>query len=90
MRAMPSHPFSAPDTVTVYGTELCVDCRRTRRYLDATHTPYRWVDVGADPDQRAMLDAAGYRALPVVALPTGQVLVEPSDDELANVIGTAA
>jgi mycoredoxin len=90
MRAMPSHPFRAPETVTVYGTELCVDCRRARRYLDATATPYRWVDVGADPELRAMLGAAGYHAIPVVALPNGTVLVEPSDDELANVIGTAA
>ena len=85
---MPSLP--TPDVVTVYGAEWCADCRRARRYLDATVTPYQWIDVAADSDVRAMLDAAGYRAIPVVAIPTGQVLVEPSDDELANVIGTAA
>ena len=79
-----------PDTVTVYGADWCADCRRTRRYLDATATPYRWVDVNADPEVRGMLDAAGYRSLPVVSLPTGQVLVEPTEDELANVIGFAA
>ena len=90
MRAMPSHPVHAPTIVTVYGTELCADCRRTRRYLDATATPYTWIDVGSDAEVRGMLDAAGYRAMPVVALPTGQVLVEPTEDELANVIGTAA
>ncbi len=89
MRAMPSHRLPAPDTVTVYGTEWCADCRRARRYLDATATPYRWVDA-ADAEVRGMLDAAGYRSIPVVALPSGQVLVEPSEDELANVIGTAA
>jgi glutaredoxin len=90
MRAMPSHPVHAPDTVTVYGTEMCADCRRTRRYLDATATPYTWIDVGSDLVIRGMLDAAGYHAIPVVALPSGQVLVEPTEDELANVIGTAA
>ncbi len=84
------HRLPTPDIVTVYGTDLCVDCRRTRRYLDATVTPYRWIDVASDTVTRGMLDAAGYHAMPVVALPTGQVLVEPSDDELANVIGTAA
>ena len=61
-----------------------------RRYLDATVTPYEWIDVAADAGIRAMLDTAGYRAIPVVVIPTGQILVEPSDDELANVIGTAA
>jgi len=90
MRAMPSHRLPMPDTVTVYGADWCADCRRTRRYLDATRTPYRWIDVNADPEVRVMLDAAGYRSLPVVALPTGQVLVEPTEDELANVIGFAA
>jgi len=91
MRAMPNlSRLPTPDIVTVYGTDWCADCRRTRRYLDATVTPYHWVDVAADSSVRGMLDAAGYRAMPVVALPTGQVLVEPSDDELANVIGTAA
>lgn len=90
MRAMPSHPIHAPAIVTVYGTELCADCRRTRRYLDATATPYTWIDVGSDLAIRGMLDAAGYHAIPVVSLPTGQVLIEPSEDELANVIGTAA
>ncbi len=68
MRAMPSHPVHAPTIVTVYGTELCADCRRTRRYLDATATPYTWIDVGSDAEVRGMLDAAGYRAMPVVAL----------------------
>ena len=87
---MPSHPLHAPSIVTVYGTELCADCRRTRRYLDATATPYTWIDVGTDLAIRGMLDAAGYHAIPVVSLPTGQVLIEPSEDELANVIGTAA
>ena len=33
--------------------------------------PYRWIDVAADADIRAMLDAAGYRAIPVVAMPSG-------------------
>ena len=83
-------PLPTPDVVTVYGAEWCADCRRARRYLDVTVTPYHWVDVAADAAVRAMLDAAGYSAIPVVAIPTGQVLVEPSDDELANVIGTAA
>lgn len=79
-----------PEVVTVYGTAWCGDCRRARRYLDATATPYRWVDLDADPAARAEIDAAGFRSIPVIVTPTGQVLVEPSIDELANVIGTAA
>jgi mycoredoxin len=91
MPAMPNpRALPVPEVVTVYGRELCGDCRRAKHYLEATATPYRWVDVDADPAAQALVDAAGYRAVPVVVTPTGQVLVEPSTEELANVIGTAA
>jgi len=79
-----------PEVVTVYGADWCGDCRRAKRYLEATLTPYRWIDVDVDPGAQALVDAAGYRSIPVIVTPTGQVLVEPSNDELANVIGCAA
>ena len=85
-----SGALPVPDVVTVYGVAWCVDCRRARRYLEATATQYRWIDIDIEPLARAQLDAAGYRRIPVVVTPMGQVLVEPSEDELANVIGTAA
>lgn len=84
-RALP-----VPDIVTVYGTHWCGDCRRARRYLDATATPYRWLDVDSDAAAQSLVEAAGYDAMPIVVTPTGQVLVEPTTEELANVIGTAA
>ncbi len=79
-----------PDVVTVYGADWCGDCRRAKRYLEATATPFRWVDLAADPGAQALVDAAGYRAIPVIVTPTGQVLVEPSNEELAAAIRTAA
>jgi mycoredoxin len=91
MQPMPNRAvLPIPDLVTVYGADWCVDCRRARRYLDATGIPYRWVDVAADRSAQALLDSAGYRAIPVIVTPAGQVLVEPTNDELANVLGTAA
>ena len=79
-----------PDVVTVYGADWCGDCRRAKRYLEATATSFRWVDLAADPAAQALVDAAGYRAIPVIVTPTGQVLVEPSNEELAAAIRTAA
>jgi glutaredoxin len=76
--------------VTVYGADWCGDCRRARRFLDRIGTPYAWVDTATDRAARAMLDAAGYHAIPVVLVPGGTVLVEPSDDELAAAIGARA
>lgn len=88
--AQPLPALPTPDVVTVYGAEWCGDCRRAKRYLDATGTPYRYVDLERDPAAQQLVDDAGYRAIPVIVTPEGQVLVEPSTDELANVIGTAA
>jgi mycoredoxin len=78
------------DRITVYGADWCGDCRRTKRLLEQSGTPYTWIDTAADSVARAMLHAAGYLAIPVVLVPGGTVLVEPSNDELAEAIGATA
>ncbi len=75
------------ERLTVYGADWCGDCRRTKQFLDQTATPYAWVDTAADTSARAMLKEAGYLAIPVVLVPGGVVLVEPSNDEMAAAIG---
>jgi glutaredoxin len=79
-----------PDVVTVYGADWCGDCRRAKRFLDATGTPYRYVDLELYGAAQQLVDDAGYRAIPVIVTPAGDILVEPSDDELAAALGIAA
>ncbi len=79
-----------PDLLTVYGASWCGDCRHTQRYLDAVGVRYRYVDLGVDRAAQAMLDDAGYRAIPVVVTTDGTVLIEPSERELAGVVSPAA
>jgi mycoredoxin len=76
--------------VTVYGADWCGDCRRTKRWLDSTDLAWTWIDRDADPAVRAMLADAGYLAIPVVVLPDGSVLVEPSDETLARALRPGA
>jgi len=76
-------------TVTVYGADWCGDCRRTKRWLAASGLEGTWIDRDANPEVRAMLADAGYLAIPVVVLPDGTVLVEPSDAALADAVSTA-
>ena len=78
------------DQLTVYGADWCGDCRRAKRFLGSTGTPYTWVDTAADRAAKAMLNAAGYHAIPVALFPDGTVLVEPSNGELANALGNPA
>ena len=79
----------AATTITVYGADWCGDCRRTKRWLNASGLEWTWIDRDADPEVRRMLADAGYLAIPVVVLPSGQVLVEPSDARLAEAVGAA-
>ena len=80
----------AATTVTVYGADWCGDCRRTKRWLNSSGLDWTWIDRDADPEVRRMLADAGYLAIPVVVLPSGRVLVEPSDTQLAEAVGFAA
>ncbi len=79
-----------PDLLTVYGADWCSDCRRTKRYLEALGVQHRYVDLEADPAAQAMLDDAGYRAIPVVITPAGTILIEPTDLELGRTLETDA
>jgi mycoredoxin len=85
-----SDDLPIPTVLTVYGGEWCGDCALARRYLDRRGVEYRYVDLGQDRDAQAMLDAAGYRAIPVIVTTSGSVLVEPSEDELDAAISRTA
>lgn len=81
-------PLAIPDRLTVYGADWCGDCRRAKRHLDAAGVPYRWIDLLRDPTAERMLVAAGLRAIPVIAAPDGQVLMEPSNAALARLVAS--
>ena len=86
----PRAVLPTPPIFTVYGAEWCGDCRRAKRFLDSVGVPYRYVDLEADPAAQQLVDDAGFRAIPIIVTPAGQVLIEPSNDELARVVGSAA
>ncbi len=77
-----THPIADSATLIVYGADWCPDCRRSKRLLAERQTGYTWVDVAAQPEIRAELAANGYPAIPVIVLPAGGILMEPSDEEL--------
>lgn len=79
-----------PDVLTVYGADWCFDSRNTRRFLDHADITYRYIDLGHDRAAQALLDDAGYRAIPVVVTPDGTIPIEPSQRELAVAAGIAA
>jgi len=85
-----THPIPDPATITVYGADWCGDCRRSKRLLAARGAEYALVDVDADRAIRDELTANGYPAIPVIVMPGGLVLIEPSDEELGEALNAMA
>lgn len=67
----------------MYGADWCPDCTRTKRALDAAGADYVYRDLVAEPEAAAEAEAiSGRTNIPVVVMPDGAILVEPSDPEL--------
>jgi mycoredoxin len=75
-------------SIVVYGADWCGDCIRSKRLLDARGESYEWIDVEvqAGAAQEAVRLAKGRKNIPVIVLPDGSVLVEPTDAELENAL----
>ncbi len=71
-------------TIKLYGTSWCGHSRRSRRILMTTRFPISgliliWTRMPADLSSPSI---AGCAAFPPLSSPDGDILVEPSDDEL--------
>jgi thioredoxin reductase (NADPH) len=75
--------------ITVYGTPWCSDCKRTKQFLGEQRQPYHWVDVEESAEGLAFIETVqnGGHSVPTIAFAGGDVLVEPSNAELARALG---
>ena len=73
----------------VYGAPWCPDCRRSKAFLSEHRLDYDWIDIDQDADALAYVEELqhGGRSIPTVILPSGDMLIEPSDEELAQALG---
>lgn len=71
--------------IVVYGTVWCPDCIRSRRLLEAKGVRYHWVDIERDPEGQRFVETVngGKRSVPTIVFPEGDILVEPSNAQLA-------
>lgn len=75
--------------ILFYGTLWCGSSRSSRNYLDLHHIAYQWVDIDEDPDGEAYVIKVnkGFRSVPTLVFPDGDVLVEPNREALAKKLG---
>jgi glutaredoxin-like protein len=72
--------------VTLYGTNWCGDCVRTRRFLREHQIEYDFINIDRDPaaEQFVLQTNRGMRSVPTVLFADGSILVEPSDEQLGQ------
>lgn len=77
------------DEITLYGALWCPDCRRSKAFLTEQRVPFRYVDLEKHPEAVATVHEYndGKQIIPTIVFPDGSVLVEPSDEELADKLG---
>lgn len=77
------------EIIKLYGTSWCGGTRRARRMLDDNKIPYRWIDIDQDKEAQAFVEKTnkGFRSVPTILFTDGSLLVEPSDEQLAEKLG---
>ena len=76
--------------IRVFGADWCGDCFRAKRVLERAGAPYEWIDVEvqAGATAEAVELAGGRKNIPVIELPDGRILVEPTDPELEEALAS--
>jgi mycoredoxin len=76
-------------TITqLYGATWCADCKRSRTFLDSHAIPYEYVDIDTVPGAAEAVSRLnnGYKSIPTIVFSDGTVLVEPSQQMLADAL----
>ncbi|WP_322815788.1 mycoredoxin [Chloroflexus sp.] len=68
-------------SIVVYGTNWCPDCRRAQRVLDQHGVPYTYINIERDPAAAEFVIKVnnGNQSVPTIVFPDGSILVEPSN-----------
>jgi mycoredoxin len=74
------------DEIVLYGTRWCYDCLKSVKVLKRQGVPYRWIDIDTDPEGYEFVKTVngGMKSVPTILFPDGDMLVEPSNDELVE------
>ena len=78
------------DKIIVYSTDWCGDCRRAKRFLDEHQIAYENVNIDENSEGEQIVRKLnnGNRSVPTIVFPDGTILVEPSNIQLAEKLGT--
>jgi thioredoxin reductase (NADPH) len=74
------------DTILVYSTVWCPDCKRAKKFFGEQRISYTNIDIEQDPEAVVIVERIndGKRSVPTIVFPDGSFLTEPSNAELAK------
>jgi len=77
------------DTILVYSTVWCSDCKRAKKFFGEQRIPYINIDIEHDPEAMTFVEKVnqGKRIIPTIVFPDGEIMVEPSNAQLAAKLG---
>lgn len=72
--------------ITMYGTATCVDCLRSKQFLDKHKVEYEYIGLEDHPEFIEKVEQLndGMRITPTIIFDDGSVLSEPSNQQLAD------
>ena len=78
-----------PSSIMVYGAVWCPDCKRAKQFFGEQRVHYNNVDIDEDPKSIEFVEKInnGKRIIPTIIFPDGEILVEPSNAQLAQKLG---
>lgn len=74
--------------IKFYGTTWCPDCIRSKQYLDERQVEYEFIDLATNQEAAAEVEKInkGMQSIPTILFPDGEVLVEPSNEQLQKAL----
>jgi len=74
--------------IKVYGSQWCGDTLRALRILDKRNIAYEWIDIDRDKSGEKIVKNLnnGYRSVPTIVFPDESILVEPSNQQLNEML----
>ena len=73
----------------MYGAVWCPDCKRAKQFFGEHRIEYKYIDIDDNPTAQAEIEKIndGNQSIPTILFPDGNILVEPSNAELATQLG---
>ena len=77
------------NSIVMYSTTWCSDCRRAKKVFAAMNVSYTEIDIEANEDAAELVMKLndGARSVPTILFPDGTKLVEPSNAVLEAKLG---